>query len=372
MNRDRFFLLIIITAFFFVSCNTEDSPVETSEFGKISGVVTNQKDDTPISKVSIYTTPATSVVSTDESGQFNISTIEPGVYSVTAVKNGFDSLIVGVTVTAGATAIADFMLPETDSLSDKKFGSITGAIYNGLSGATIPSVNLYTTPTTSSIRSDATGRFIFENMLPGEYIISAEKNGYISGTKSIMVSAGLNTQSEIELTPDDTTTVQDKGKLFGRIINSITEEPIKNVLVATLPSFGSVLTDSSGKYSIEELPVGDYDVTVTKAYFSEKTSAVSILGGKSTESNFSLTPTVGSISGMVLDSLGTPIQYVEIVTDPETSSYITNSEGKFIISNVLTGDLAIIASKQNFETKSVDILIEAGKVTEIVLVLHAN
>jgi len=365
-------ILIAIFVFVFISCKKEDSPVEPSEFGEISGIVTNEDEDTPISKVSIYTSPATSVVSTDENGQFEISNVEPGLYTVTAVKNGFDSLIVGITVTAGAISIADFILPKADTLSNEKYGSISGTIYNALSGHTISAVNLYTTPTTNSIRCGQDGKFIFENMLPGEYVISAEKTGYLSTTKNIMVKVGENSISEIELTPEDTTTVKVSGNLFGKIINSITEEPLKNVLIVTDPSYGSVLTDSLGNYEIENLPVDEYSLTITKTYFTEKASTVSILGGKNTEANFSLVPSVGDISGIVIDSLGMPIQYVEIVTEPETSSYISDAEGNFTISNIPTGGITVTASKQDFIMKSIDIIVEAGKTTEIVFVLRSN
>lgn len=360
-------LLILV-----VSCKKEDSPTTPSEFGSVSGTVLSQTDDTPIGFVRVFTEPSTSVVSSNEVGMYQIENIEPGEYTVTAIKLGFDTLTVGVNVSAGATSVADFMMAQSDTIANQKFGIIKGALYNSETGTVIPYVSLSTLPSTSIIRSDAAGKFTFTNLLPGSYTIVAEKIGYNSGSKSVQVTAGLTTISELELTPKDTVSIQVKGNLSGTIINSVTEQPIKNALVSTVPSFGSVLTDSNGQYSILDLPEGDYQVSVSKTNYDKTTSSISIVGGKDISANFVLVPSVGSLSGVVLDSLGSPLKLVEITTSPETSSYTTNESGQFTINNMAIGNFTLNAAKLGYVTKDVDIIIEAGKTTQIEIVLYKN
>lgn len=371
MKRTYILIILLVTGMFLSSCKKEDSPAEPSEYGTISGLITDEENSTALPKVIIYTSPATSVVSTDAAGEYTISTVNPGEYVVTAVKVGYDSLVVGVTVEAAATSVADFILTPKDSSSNIKYGSIVGTIYNSETGETVSSVNLNTTPVTNSIRSDANGRFEFLSLEPGEYEITAEKNGFEPKSGSVLVRAGIESHSDIEITQIDTSTAEQKGTLTGKVINSVTDEPVVNVLVETSPSFGSVLTDSGGNYSLKNLPVGEYEVEVSKVNFSSVTNNLSIVGGKTTTANFSLTPSVGSVSGVVLDSLGSPLEFVEITTSPETSSFITNGEGKFGFENVPVGNLTVTANKQGYEAKSAEIVIEAGYETEVTLILNS-
>ncbi len=364
-------ILLVLMAMLIVSCNKEDSPSEPSTYGEISGIVIDQKENAPLARVSVYTTPATSFVSTNDEGRYSISNIEPGEYSVTAIKNGFDSLTVGVSVTSGAAATADLILTKIDSINISTFGSISGNVFNGISGESINAVNLSTVPSTGSKRSDENGQFLFENLLAGEYKLTAEKNGFITEVTTLLVSNGLTTSAEIEMMPEDTSTANTKGNLFGKVINSVSEEPIKNVFISTTPSFGSVLTDSLGVFRINNIPEGNYIIIVNKLNYVDASEDITMVGGKTSELNFNLTPSVGSVSGIVIDSVGAPIQFVEITTDPETSAFITNSAGEFSIANVSVGNIKITASKQNYTTKVIDTVIQPGKVTEIVMVLLA-
>jgi len=78
-----FFTLLTL----FTACN-EDTIVPTGE-GEISGIVKNAETDIPMAGVSISTSPASTVVITDEEGKFRLVGIAGGNYSISAKKAGY-------------------------------------------------------------------------------------------------------------------------------------------------------------------------------------------------------------------------------------------------------------------------------------------
>ena len=132
------YLLIIVLVF---ACNqkpTEPTPVVT----EIAGMVTDKDNGNAISGAQVTTSPSTSSVFTDESGNYAISNLSSGQYIVTASKTGYNQSSISVSVTEGNTTPGDIHL---------------GAIKAVLS-ASVPTIDFGTSQTnTSFILSDSTG-----------------------------------------------------------------------------------------------------------------------------------------------------------------------------------------------------------------------
>ncbi len=106
-------LLLVLTGIFLIlliNCSS-DPPTKTSDSGKIKGTVYNAENGAAIGKALVYTTPPTSAVTTDTTtGAYEIGNVEIGRYHVTAIKAGYDSAGVNISVTGGNTTIADISL----------------------------------------------------------------------------------------------------------------------------------------------------------------------------------------------------------------------------------------------------------------------
>lgn len=89
---------------------SEDTTGPAATTGTITGHVTNSAGDTAIASVLVTTDPATSSVSTDNSGWFQIPDATPGGYLIKASKGGYVQGSVRITVTAGRNATADIHL----------------------------------------------------------------------------------------------------------------------------------------------------------------------------------------------------------------------------------------------------------------------
>ncbi len=359
-------LLILATA-----CKKEEE-VALSEFGKIKGFVSEYGTDSLIYNANVFTTPATSYVTTDEKGEYTIYNVEPGEYSVTAAKTGYDTLTVQISVVADKTTYANFILHRTDTLANERYGKISGIVTDANTSLPIQNVVLRTSPPTVVLLSDQNGAFEFSRLTPAVYVLTAQKNGYDSVSVSVAVEAGYVSEANLVLTPSDTTTPPQYATLEGNVINAVTGEPVGKALITGSPSFGTFFTDSTGRYKIENLLPGDYQITVSKIYFQDGTGAITAQAGDNLHLDFALMPTVGNINGSVIDSTGAPIQDVIITTSPETGSFITDAQGKFTIENVSVGEVTINAEKSGYENKSVTITVEAGLTREVVIMLEKN
>jgi trimeric autotransporter adhesin len=78
--------------------------------GMIKGVVTNAGGDTLIVGASITTSPATSSVTTNSLGEYIISNVAVGPYTISATKSGYNPGNTAVNVTTGKVATGDIKM----------------------------------------------------------------------------------------------------------------------------------------------------------------------------------------------------------------------------------------------------------------------
>ncbi|MDP2208424.1 MAG: carboxypeptidase regulatory-like domain-containing protein [Bacteroidota bacterium] len=101
--------LIITVIFLFNTCKQKPTEVPVVET-KISGRVAEKITNNGLSGALITTNPTTSVVTTDGFGNYVISNVSSGQYSVIATKDGYKQNSINVAVKEGYTASADIQL----------------------------------------------------------------------------------------------------------------------------------------------------------------------------------------------------------------------------------------------------------------------
>jgi len=141
-----FFLLVLTTFLFLQSCSEKETPTQTVTTGTIQGKVTDAISGTAINNASVVTNPPTSSVLTDQNGEFTISDVPAGTYTVTASKIGSEDCSVTVSVVAGKTTTANMQMntapaPNAPLLSSPANGATNISnpptlVWNASSGAT--------------------------------------------------------------------------------------------------------------------------------------------------------------------------------------------------------------------------------------------
>ena len=90
------------------SCS--DDPVSPVITGTIKGRVIDADDGFAIPVASITTNPGTVSITTDDSGNYEISDVAEGSYTVRASKQGYKSTSINISVKAGETTQADILM----------------------------------------------------------------------------------------------------------------------------------------------------------------------------------------------------------------------------------------------------------------------
>ncbi|HEY0143066.1 MAG TPA: carboxypeptidase regulatory-like domain-containing protein [Thermoanaerobaculia bacterium] len=120
----------------------------------------------------------------------------------------------------------------------------------------------------NSVRSDASGNFVFESLAPGRYTFRAAKNGYAAGE---LEDIDISTNQNLRIT------LGRGGVIYGRVRGlSEAEYPFAFVEARGPEGTASSAVDATGSYRIEGAPQGTSRVsaTVSRDFSARKTSQV--------------------------------------------------------------------------------------------------
>ena len=172
---------------------------------------------------------------------------------------------------------------------------------------------------------------------------------------------------------EDTINPTAVGTLSGRVVNQ-QGEVMTNAQVETSPASSIVLTDSTGAFVMEGVPVGEYTVTAKLADYKNESVKVTVSENQTTQVVLSLesrASSQGSLSGTLLDAISnTPVAGASITTDPPTVALVTTAAGQFVIDSLPVGDYTILAKKGGYQSDSVSVAVKEGKATPVTMLLN--
>jgi thermitase len=256
--------------------------------GAISGQVTDVEDSSAMSGAQV--SDGIRTVLTDATGGYTIDNVSPGTYQVFASKEGYETSSLTLNVLSGTTAVADFSLTKTIVA-----GSITGSVTNAEDES--PIVDATVTDGARTATTDASGTYTIANVPPGNYEITASKEGYQTSSSLVDVLPGTTAVAEFSLNE-----IIIPGSITGSVTDGEDGSPI--VGAAVTDGTRTAITDASGKYSLTDVPPGSYEVTASKEGYESITSSVTVTSGATSEMNFSLNQKVPVTGGMWVDSIG--------------------------------------------------------------------
>lgn len=238
-------------------------------------------------------------VTTDAEGAFEIKSIEPGGYDLTASLRGYaDSAAVTVNCAAGETTDGiEILLPAGVDVAGRVIEKATGA---GVPGAVVWSVRAdaglggftatdFTGGTPQapasaiSATSDADGRFVLEGLSPGKITLEVRVADHAPAT-----APGVTAPST-----DVVVSVTGGGFVAGRV----TGADGASVGGATVMMMRGMMgqgarqakTDADGEYRFERLPAGAYQIMLldpTSPMMSSGMASVTVRDGETTQHDF--------------------------------------------------------------------------------------
>ena len=163
-----------------------------------------------------------------------------------------------------------------------------------------------------STKTDSNGFFTFEDVTPGQVMLSLTSPGYTSPIQGFNISAGMKIKKKFTLSTIGT----EAGGVEG--IVTVNNVPQQNIEVFTFVGgkITKTVTDTSGKYVLQNIPPEDgYRIVAAKDNYSPISDIVTVSSKINTKVNFNFTTKLKGIT---------------------VNGFISNTEGE-IITNATVG-----------------------------------
>ncbi|MFP3392647.1 carboxypeptidase regulatory-like domain-containing protein [Brevibacillus sp. SIMBA_040] len=351
------------TATVVANTNTPASLLLFASPGEIYGQVVAAGTLQPIAGAQINVLDANgfvikSVIS-DSQGSFTVMGLAGGQYIVTASATGFQSN------QAGAIVLPNAATPVQQQLS-QAFGVISGTIGPVVAGTSIQLFDINNL-LIGSVIADGNGAFSFDGLPPGSYVLTASAPGYAVKSTGAIVVAGQTASVTMTLEPNPAS--------ISGTVRDASMQPIVNAVVRimdlneTTRGFGA--TDSSGVYTIGNLPVGSFILSANAPGFVAGTIGVTFGPGEvKTGIDFTLSADAGGISGQVTDaaSPGTPISGAVVLIRSAldgnvVASASTDSGGNYLVGNLAPGAYNVTVSAPTYSAQTVGVNVASQQTT---------
>jgi len=262
---------------------------------------------------------------------------------------------------AGVPSVAKIIKIGGSAAPPPSPGSISGTVTDAanaapLSGATVSYSGGSTT-------TDTNGNYSLTNVSPGTYTLTASKSGYSNKSQSVTVNSNANTTSNFSLTAG---TTSGSGTVTGKVTNVSTGGAISGATVSY--SGGSATSNTSGVYTLSNVPAGTYNMTAAHSGYLNRTLSVTVTANATTTTNFAIA-TAGKLAGVVKTSSGAVISGATVkITGGKVATTVnttTNSTGNYSTTWIPVGTYTITVSKSGFTTQSKSATANTGATTTV-------
>jgi len=289
-----------------------------------------------------------SFVLTNSSGHYEFLDLSDGAYTVTASAPGYASQSQVVSVSTGATTVANF------GLNQVSLGTISGVVTDDSHPAqpiNQATVRVHRGSFERSTNTDQNGQYTIANVPAWPYwTVDAYKVGYVAQSTTIGVQPGATTTLNFALTAF--------GIISGTVKDQVTNQPIAGALVRADSVFFNT-TDSNGYYTMFVLD-GTYTVTASAPGYGIQSRSVKVDSGQTKTENFLLqSVSPGSIIGSVTDATtGNAIVDATITADGYSST--TDEDGNYTLSNMPAWTYTVTVSASGFVGDSKVVNVPSG------------
>ncbi|TYP79321.1 heparin/heparin-sulfate lyase HepB [Paenibacillus methanolicus] len=196
-----------------------------------------------------------------------------------------------------------------DEAKLERLPTLSGKVSLQDTGAPLPGVklNLYDAEDTNftairtSVYADKDGAFTLSNIQPGDYVVRASRNGYVTQSAAVQVADGASTIVNFALSTD---AAYPRRSISGTVTELANGQPVAGAQVglflevdheAASQLTASVTTDADGNYSFPAAAPSDrYFVKVTKSGYVTTREPVYVYDDEATDANVQL-PTAPAV-----------------------------------------------------------------------------
>jgi protocatechuate 3,4-dioxygenase beta subunit len=280
--------------------------------------------------------------SSDERGAFRVDGLAPGAYALEARAPGHAKAMV-----------KRLMVPASGPLTVELLASgvIEGFVLDS-SGAPAAGAEVHVGGYEPVVVTTGPGGGFSVEAEPGSHIVSARR-GNEAGSLStpVIISAGKTVR-------DVRIQLGQSAALEGSVVARGSGAPIEGARVDLSPygnngDSGRAVTDGTGRFSVEGLAPGSYDVVVTaQGYATLSRRGLTVASGERFSIELKLTGT-GAAEGQVRDSAGQPVVGAQVVSgnsfggtlDGSPGEARTDAEGHYRLEGLPAGAVSLTARR---------------------------
>lgn len=329
-----------------------EAPEPNPDLGQIIGTVIDGQTDLALSGVLVQLSgTATASQITNSAGEFSFSGLQAGNYTVQISTEG----------NAGLTTETLVQLGQPVNLGELRLfregaTTIQGIVTDATTGEPLSGATIEVTGVTEVIVTNAQGAYLVSNLEPGEVMIQASHEGYLTASTNITVTASASIVFSLALSPDVVI-------LQGIITEGHTQMPLANVNIF-LNGTQATQTQADGSYRIENLSSGEINILIEQQGYDSVITTISL--PSNTIMNFSphLYPTGSnpsisdnaSVIGLVIDkATSTPLSGVRVTNGIKTTT--TDNTGQFNLTNLAAGGTTLQLSLADYRDETLAITL---------------
>ncbi|RKH43557.1 carboxypeptidase regulatory-like domain-containing protein, partial [Corallococcus llansteffanensis] len=322
--------------------------------GRLSGVITLEAASTSAG-IAVTLTGTSAATTTDAEGRFVLEDLPLGPSALVAVKDGYTALQLSVEVKERDST------PVTQVLARIR-GRVEGQVR--LEGSTAhDGIQVSLLGETPRATTDAEGRFVLGNLLPGTYTLLAEKDLFVVARQQVVVKAS-------EAASVTLTLPRMKGEVRGSVSRDDAGD-LENggIEVSVTGTTLRTTTSAEGLFVFTGVPTGRQEVRASLEGYAEDRQPVQVQEGPGVFTALTLVRLRGRVEGQVTLSDGASASGITVSLTGTNTRATTDAEGRFVMAGIPTGTYEVVTRKEHYtqETRSVEVTAGATATTSFLL-----
>lgn len=333
--------------------------------GSVSGLVINNSTGLPVAGVSI-TLLLAGVFQTvsDTSGEYGITGIAPGSYTLELVLADFQTQLIPITIVDSQSLTVNVVLIPLPA-------AVHGTVFSASSGLPIANarIAIEDPPRVFIVvaLTDTNGQYTLTGLPAGKLRVNVGAEGFMLDSFVITLLPAEDRLLDLVLEANP-------GSVTG-LVTTAGGLPVAGAVVRLLNEQRGLqfetVTDTSGQFSLDLLvPDVLYLVRVSAVTFAAANAFIRVAPGATETINFELTALPGSLSGIVVEEgTGNPLSSVAVslqeLTGVVLGTVATDNTGRFIVDSLAAGTYMISVNSTTHSIRQLSVTITSGEDTFI-------